>query len=78
MSYLRSINIRNFLSQTSAGLDLYAIEPLPENHKLRFLPNVLLTPHIGYVTLDNYAKWYNQMAEDLQAFLDGQPIRVLN
>ena len=61
-----------------AGLDVYAIEPLPESHKLRFLPNVLLTPHIGYVTIDNYAKWYNQMAEDLQAFLDGQPIRVLN
>ena len=60
-----------------AGLDVYALEPLPENHKLRFLPNVLLTPHIGYVTLDNYAKWYNQMAEDLQAFLDEKPIRVL-
>ena len=60
-----------------AGLDVYAIEPLPENHKLRFLPNVLLTPHIGYVTLDNYTKWYNQMAENLQAFLDDQPIRVL-
>ena len=60
-----------------AGLDVYAIEPLPENHKLRFLPNVLLTPHIGYVTLDNYVKWYNQMAEDLQAFLEGKPIRIL-
>ena len=60
-----------------AGLDVYAIEPLPENHKLRFLPNVLLTPHIGYVTLDNYIKWYNQMAEDLQAFIDGKPIRTL-
>lgn len=60
-----------------AGLDVYAIEPLPENHKLRFLPNVLLTPHIGYVTIDNYAKWYNQMAEDLQAFLEEKPIRVL-
>ena len=60
-----------------AGLDVYAIEPLPENHKLRFLPNVLLTPHIGYVTLDNYIKWYNQMAEDLQAFIDGKPIRLL-
>ena len=60
-----------------AGLDVYAIEPLPENHKLRFLPNVLLTPHIGYVTLDNYAMWYNHMAEDLQAFLEGKPIRIL-
>ena len=60
-----------------AGLDVYAIEPLPENHKLRFLPNVLLTPHIGYVTLDNYAKWYNQMAEGLQAFLEGKLIRIL-
>ena len=60
-----------------AGLDVYAIEPLPENHKLRFLPNVLLTPHIGYVTLDNYIKWYNQMAEDLKAFLEEKPIRVL-
>tara|TARA_Y100001958_G_C21203043_1_gene529429 strand:+ start:454 stop:1398 length:945 start_codon:yes stop_codon:yes gene_type:complete len=60
-----------------AGLDVYSIEPLPENHKLRFLPNVLLTPHIGYVTLDNYVKWYSQMAEDLQAFLDGKPIRIL-
>ena len=60
-----------------AGLDVYAIEPLPENHKLRFLPNVLLTPHIGYVTLDNYIKWYNQMAEDLKAFIDGKPIRLL-
>ena len=60
-----------------AGLDVYAIEPLPENHKIRFLPNVLLTPHIGYVTLDNYIKWYNQMAEDLKAFIDGKPIRLL-
>ena len=59
-----------------AGLDVYAIEPLPENHKLRFLQNVLLTPHIGYVTIDNYTKWYNQMAEDLQAFLEGKPIRI--
>ena len=61
-----------------AGLDVYNIEPLPENHKLRFLPKVLLTPHIGYVTVDNYMKWYTQMAEDLKAFIDGNPIRVLN
>ena len=40
-----------------AGLDVYGTEPLPENHKLRFLPNVLLTPHIGYVTIDNYLQY---------------------
>ncbi len=61
-----------------AGIDVYEMEPLPENHKLRFLPNALLTPHIGYVTFENYSKWYSQMAEDLQAFIDGKPIRVLN
>lgn len=61
-----------------AGIDVYGIEPLPENHKLRFLPNAFLTPHIGYVTLENYSKFYSQMAEDLQAFIDGKPIRVLN
>ena len=61
-----------------AGIDVYEHEPLPENHKLRFLPNAFLTPHIGYVTQENYLKFYSQMAEDLQAFLDGNPIRLLN
>ena len=61
-----------------AGIDVYSIEPLPENHKLRFLPNAFLTPHIGYVTFENYSKFYSQMAEDLEAFMDGKPLRVLN
>ena len=61
-----------------AGIDVYAHEPLPENHKLRFLPNAFLTPHIGYVTFENYSKFYTQMAENLQAFIDGKPVRVLN
>ena len=61
-----------------AGIDVYAHEPLPENHKLRFLPNAFLTPHIGYVTFENYSKFYTQMAENLQAFIDGKPIRILN
>ena len=60
-----------------AGLDVYEKEPLPENNKLRFLPNALLTPHIGYVTAENYSIFYNQMIEGLEACVNGKPIRVL-
>ena len=60
-----------------AGLDVYEKEPLPENNKLRFLPNALLTPHIGYVTAENYNIYYNQMIEALEACVDGKPIRVI-
>jgi phosphoglycerate dehydrogenase-like enzyme len=60
-----------------AGLDVYEKEPLPENNKLRFLPNALLTPHIGYVTAENYNIFYNQMIESLEACVDDKPIRVI-
>ncbi len=60
-----------------AGLDVYEKEPLSENNKLRFLPNTLLTPHIGYVTAENYSIYYNQMIESLEACVNGKPIRVL-
>ena len=60
-----------------AGIDVYEKEPLPENNKLRFLPNALLTPHIGYVTAENYSIFYNQMIEGLEACVNGKPIRVL-
>ena len=60
-----------------AGLDVYEKEPLPENNKLRFLPNALLTPHIGYVTAENYSIFYNQMIQGLEACANGKPIRVL-
>jgi D-3-phosphoglycerate dehydrogenase len=60
-----------------AGLDVYEKEPLPENNKLRFLPNALLTPHIGYVTAENYSIYYNQMIECLEACVNGKPIRVI-
>ena len=60
-----------------AGIDVYETEPLPENNKLRFLPNALLTPHIGYVTAENYSIFYNQMIEGLAACVNGKPIRVL-
>ena len=61
-----------------AGLDVYDNEPLPQDHKLRFLPNALLLPHIGYVTAENYSKFYNQMLENLLACLDDKPLRVIS
>ncbi len=60
-----------------AGLDVYEKEPLPENNKLRFLPNALLTPHIGYVTAENYNIFYNQMIEALESCANGKPIRII-
>ena len=60
-----------------AGLDVYDIEPLPESHKLRFLPNALLLPHLGYVTRENYEVFYAQMAQNLLAFKEEKPIRVI-
>ena len=60
-----------------AGLDVYDKEPLPENNKLRFLPNALLTPHIGYVTAENYSIFYTQMIEALESCVNGKPIREI-
>ena len=60
-----------------AGIDVYEKEPLSEGNKLRFLPNALLTPHIGYVTAENYNIIYTQMIEDLEACTNGKPIRVI-
>ena len=60
-----------------AGLDVFNVEPLPQDHKLRFLPNALLMPHIGYVTVENYTKFYNQMVENLLSCLDNKPKRLI-
>ena len=60
-----------------AGLDVFEQEPLPESNKLRFLPNALLTPHIGYVTAENYQIFYSQMIESLEACVNGKPIRII-
>ena len=60
-----------------AGIDVFEKEPLPENNKLRFLPNALLTPHIGYVTAENYNIYYNQMIEALESCANNNPIRIL-
>ena len=60
-----------------AGLDVYDIEPLPQDHKLRFLPNTLLMPHIGFVTEENYSVFFSQMLENLNFCLEGKPKRLL-
>ena len=60
-----------------AGIDVYANEPLPSNHKLRFVPNALVLPHLGYVTAENYSIFYTQMLENLESCVSGKPIRVI-
>ena len=60
-----------------AGLDVFDIEPLPLGHPFRKLDNVVLTPHLGYVAEQNYRAYFAGMVEDIRAFLDGKPVRVL-
>ena len=60
-----------------AGLDVYDKEPLPQDHKLRFLPNALLFPHIGYVTEENYSIFFTQMLENLESCIEGKPKRLI-
>ena len=60
-----------------AGIDVYDNEPLPEAHKLRFVQNALILPHLGYVTEENYSIFYTQMIENLEACVQGKPIRLI-
>jgi phosphoglycerate dehydrogenase-like enzyme len=60
-----------------AALDVYDREPLPPDHRLRRIPNLLLTPHIGYVTREAYTVFYRDMVEGIAAFLAGRPERVI-
>mgnify|MGYP001201647739 FL=1 len=60
-----------------AGLDVYDTEPLPQDHKLRFLPNAFLLPHLGFVTEENYSIFFNQMLENLNLCLEGRAKKLL-
>ena len=60
-----------------AALDVFDEEPLPLDHPLRRLENTVITPHLGYVTVETYKVFYGQAVEDIQAFLRGEPIRVI-
>jgi phosphoglycerate dehydrogenase-like enzyme len=61
-----------------AALDVYPVEPLPADHPIRSAPNTVLTPHLGYVTEETYRIFHDQALEDVEGFLKGQPVRVLN
>jgi D-3-phosphoglycerate dehydrogenase len=61
-----------------AGLDVYDQEPLPAGHPLTKLDNVTLIPHLGYVVEDSYRHFYGGAVKDIEAWLDGKPINVLN
>jgi phosphoglycerate dehydrogenase-like enzyme len=60
-----------------AGVDVFDAEPLPVGHPMRTAPRLLATPHLGYVSRANYERYYGQAVEDIQAYLDGDPVRVL-
>ena len=67
----------NSKSIAGAGLDVFDIEPLPTDHPFREMDNVVLTPHLGYVSEENYRTFYSGVVEDIRAWLDGKPVRML-
>ena len=61
-----------------AGLDVFDVEPLPLDHPFRKMDNAVITPHLGYVSEQNYRKYFPDIVEDIRAWLDGKPVRVID
>jgi phosphoglycerate dehydrogenase-like enzyme len=60
-----------------AGLDTFDVEPLPLDHPLRKMDSAVITPHLGYVSEQNYRHYFAGVVEDIRGFLDGKPVRVM-
>lgn len=65
-------------SIAGAGLDVFDVEPLPLDHPFRKMDNAVITPHLGYVSEQNYRKYFPDAVEDIRAWLDGKPVRVID
>ncbi|MGB8636633.1 MAG: D-2-hydroxyacid dehydrogenase family protein [Pseudolabrys sp.] len=71
------IAVLNSKSIAGAGLDVFDVEPLPLDHPFRKMDNVVITPHLGYVSEQNYRKYFPDIVENIRAWLDGKPVRVI-
>jgi D-3-phosphoglycerate dehydrogenase len=71
------IDALNAKQIAGAGLDVFDVEPLPLDHVFRKMDNVVITPHLGYVSQQNYEKYYPDIVDNIRGFLDGKPVRIV-
>ena len=74
MALLETLKARKI---AGAAVDVFSVEPLPVDHPFRKLDNLVLTPHLGYATLETFTAHYNQMVEGIDAWFKGEPVRRL-
>ena len=71
------IDALNAKQIAGAGLDVFDVEPLPLDHPFRKMDKVVITPHLGYVSQQNYEKYYPDIVANIRGFLDGKPTRIV-